>query len=160
MLKQRFRFDFIHLAQITQCPEIVWVRKKMPPPQTGCRHPDLSPMVVTNGISEIVWDKLCFKAAEHGGQKAVKMFTGFDTTSCRGRGGHAGTPHGAPRRCPGHWASLGRGSWALSHYSDSSARGVCWQPAESTLSPAGCQKTNEQILVLSGCPLPSPYTCS
>ena len=29
---------------------------------------------------------------------------------------------------------------------------------ESTLHLAGCQKTNEQILPLSGCSLPSPYT--
>lgn len=156
MLKQRLRFDFIHLAQITQCPEIVWVRKKMPPPWTGCRHPDLSSMVATNGINEIVWDKLCFKAAVHGGQIAVKMFTGFDTTSCQGRGGHPGTPQGAPRRCPEHWASLGRDYLALSHYSEVCAGS---QP-ESTLSLAGCQKTKEQILPLSGSPLPSPYTCN
>lgn len=129
MLKQRFGFGFIYLAQITQCPEIVWARKKMPPPQTG-RHPiDLSSVWVTNGINEIVWDKLCFKAAVHGGQKAVKMFTGFDTSSCQGRSGHTGTPHGVDWRCPGHWASLGRDYSALSHHSGSRAWGVCWQPS-------------------------------
>lgn len=31
---------------------------------------------------------------------------------------------------------------------------------ESTLHLAGCQKTNEQILPLSGCSLPSPHTCN
>lgn len=129
MLKQRFGFGFIYLAQITQCPEIVWARKKMPPPQTG-RHPiDLSSVWVTNGINEIVWDKLCFKAAVHGGQKAVKMFTGFDTSSYQGRSGHTGTPHGVDWRCPGHWASLGRDYSALSHHSGSRAWGVCWQPS-------------------------------
>lgn len=61
--------------------------------------------------------------------EAAKMFTGFDTTSCQGRSGHTGTPHGAHGRCPGHWASLGRDYSALSHHSDRSARGVCWQPS-------------------------------
>lgn len=154
MVKQRFRFGFIYLAQITQCPEIVWVRKKMPSPWTDCRHPvDLPSVWVKNGISKTVWDKLCFKTAVHLGQKAVKMFTGFDTISCQGRGGRTS------------WGSLEvpplEGIIQPSVTTHIAAHEMCAgsQP-ESTLHLAGCQKTNEQILPLSGCPLPSPYTCS
>lgn len=108
----------------------------MPPPWTDCRHPDPSSMGMTNGINEVVWDKLCFKTAAHGGQKAVKTFTGSSTTSSRGRGSHTGIHGRAPRRCSGQGASFGKDYLALSHRTDSITGGVHWQPAQ--VHPAPC----------------------
>lgn len=84
------------------------------------------------------------------------MFTGFDTTSCQGRGGHTGTPHGFIGGALGTgppWEGIIQPLVTTRR----TAHEVCAgsQP-QSTLHLAGCQKTNEQILPLPGCPLPSP----
>lgn len=130
----------------------------MPPPWTDCRYPDLALMGMTNGINEMVWDK-AFKSAAHGGQKAVKMFAGFDTTSSRGGDGHAGRNCGAPRRRSGHGACFERIIWLLVTAQIILQEVCAGSQPESTLLFVGCQKTDEQTLPFPGCSLPSPDTC-